>query len=105
MAGLFLFTGLNQANAQAPGFNPNQAIAAAKSTCGVYTGPNASYEVLSQAIGICINGGTFYSYEVYVVFSCPPQHLTTCLPAPPLHAATVTYNCDGEVSVICHEEF
>ena len=81
----------------------NKAIGAAKSQCGNnYHGQNVTWEVTSVALGICINGGTFEVYEVSVSFSCPPQPNTLCFPLPPVDVATVTYDCDGNTTVVCH---
>ena len=80
-----------------------QIIGAVKSTCGNnYTGPNVQYVATNIGQGRCINGNTALIYTVQAVFSCPPQHLTLCLPAPPVTVATVTVNCDGNIEVTCN---
>lgn len=95
MLGIFAF-------AQTPG-NAKRAIGLVKSQCGgnQYNGQTATLDISSTALGICINGRTFEVYTVSVFYSCPPQLLTTCLPAPPEEVATVTFNCEGDITVQC----
>ena len=82
--------------------NGNHAIGVAKSQCGNnYHGQNVSWEVTSVAIGLCINGRTYEVYEVGISYSCPPQPHVTCVTRLPKHVATVTFDCDGNVTVLC----
>jgi hypothetical protein len=80
----------------------NHAIGVAKSQCGNnYHGQNVSWQVTSVAIGLCINGRTYEVYEVGISYSCPPQPHINCIRRLPKHVATVTFDCDGNVTVLC----
>lgn len=56
-------------------------------------------ELSGQAI--CTNGGTANTYNVYVYYQCPPQHQLYCKPAPPRLCASVSFDCEGNATVVC----
>ena len=91
-------------SATATAQSANKAIAKAKSQCGnLYHGQNVTWVASPIIFGRCAEptGHEFVVYEVKVVFSCPPQVLTQCLPAPPVVIANVTWDCQGDITVDC----
>lgn len=94
-------------SAKAQNFNAivNQAEAAAIHCAQPYMMPHSFIEAQYTNIYSCVgpNGGAAYRFEVWVYYQCPPNIAEFCRPAPPVHVATVTTDCQGKIAeVICY---
>jgi hypothetical protein len=91
--------------ASAQSFNTveNRARGAAMNCAAQYHAPHSTVELSLVSTPRCINGGTVYVFDVYVVYHCPPGTEILCLVLAPVRAATVTTDCEGRVdNVVCY---
>lgn len=87
-------------NSQAQNGNSieNRVRAAAMPCVNQYNAPHSTVELSLISTGRCIDGGTVYVYDVWVVYQCPPNLL--CFVIAPVLAARVTTDCDGRIATV-----
>lgn len=82
----------------------NRAISLSNDCWRPFMAQHSRVEATLASQGRCLNGSTSNTYNITVWYSCPPQYVTICLPAPPRLSASVTFDCDGNASVTCLPE-